>query len=447
MSVLNQQSDNVKIDRSAPTIGAQGTLSSYHQGRVPRLRPSLVQSLEEAALSYLELQLPITLCSPGQKRPIFKGWPTKVWRPEEVEQAFRERGPLNVGLVLGPRSGIIDVECDGPGGEQELLKLFDGTVPVTPLWRSARGPHRLFKWDDQLNKVGNSSVRIGALEIRLGADNRGAHSLLPPSITDGWGRTWGVSLDDCNVPPLPSQVLEKLLATFGRRSLAVESEREMKHSNMKHSNIAVFQNAVFHSTAAKDSQAHSCQAQPAKLSAAAKQAIGRAIDCTLPGAEGHRNRVLFQFARQLKGIPELATADAHSLRPYVEQWHAKALSFISTKDFETTWQDFLVGWERVQFPAGTGPLDEIYKRALCNVPAAASRYKKAAVRNLVAFCCQLQAESGDQPFYLACRAAATVTGISPTTISRYFWKLIYDGFLKLETAGERGRAAEYRYLK
>ena len=75
-----------------------------------------------------------------------------------------------------------------------------------------------------------------------------------------------MSLDDCNVPPLPSQVPEKLLATFGRRSLAVESEREMKHSNMKHSNIAVFQNAVFHSTAAKDSQAHSCQAQPAKLS-------------------------------------------------------------------------------------------------------------------------------------------------------------------------------------
>ena len=156
-----------------------------------------------------------------------------TWTHDEIDAAFQAHGDLNVGLILGPRSGLIDIEIDGPDGDAALLDLFDGDVPVTPMWRSARGPHRLFEWHDDLEQVGKSSVTLGPLEIRLGAHGKGAQSLLPPSTTDGWGRRWSVSLEECSPAPLPGAVLERILASFGGHDcvgVEVGSEAEVRHS-------------------------------------------------------------------------------------------------------------------------------------------------------------------------------------------------------------------------
>jgi hypothetical protein len=40
------------------------------------------------------------------------------------------------------------------------------------------------------------------------------------------------------------------------------------------------------------------------------------------------------------------------LRPYVERWHREALDAIWTKDFTTTWDDFLNARNRIRVPAG-----------------------------------------------------------------------------------------------
>jgi hypothetical protein len=127
---------------------------------------------QEAAHCFLDLGLPITLCRGAKKSPICKGWPLKTWTHDEIDAEFQARGDLNVGVVLGPRSGLIDIEIDGPGQEQALLDQFNGDVPITPMWRSARGPHRLFQWHDDLGRVGRSSITIGPLGIRLGANGR-----------------------------------------------------------------------------------------------------------------------------------------------------------------------------------------------------------------------------------------------------------------------------------
>src|SRR5262249_5512254 len=57
------------------------------------------------------------------------------------------------------------------------------------------------------------------------------------------------------------------------------------------------------------------------------QAIENAILATLPTSEGQRNRCIFRFARHLKGIQSLRNESVAALRPFVEQWHQRALAY------------------------------------------------------------------------------------------------------------------------
>ena len=81
----------------------------------------------------------------GEKRPIGAAWQTKATNDIEVVAGWLKRDRSNVGLLLGPASGVIDVEYDTPGGREQLAAL--GLLDIqTPTWRSARGEHRLFRW-------------------------------------------------------------------------------------------------------------------------------------------------------------------------------------------------------------------------------------------------------------------------------------------------------------
>ena len=469
MSVVNSQF--VSFGFNTSTLGQTGgSVVPRIFSPSPALRPApqLVQKptsdLYEAALEYLAAGFPITLCRPGQKRPFSKSWPTKIWTAAEIAAEFAAQPDLNVGIVLGPRSGIIDLECDGPDGDKELLDLFDGDFPVTPLWHSARGPHRLFTWHDDLAQIGKSSITLGSLEVRLGAGDRGAQSLLPPSLSNGWERKWKVSLADCDPAPLPPGVLRKLLATFGRHSLASQSEESLRHSiavshAVSHHDNDQLGSAVSHAVSHHDNDQlgsavshhpgkHKLgrDSQPTKVAKSnLPTCVEQAIVSTLPGMAGVRNRLILQFARQLKGRPELSRLKVEELKAYVREWHKRALSAIETKDFDVTWQDFVVAWGKVKFPAGQGPLDKIYAAGLKRMPPLAQGYHVPDVRNLIALCCELQRVAGDGTFWLGCRPAGAVLGVSAATANRYLLKLQHDEVLHLITPGKRGRSAEYRY--
>jgi hypothetical protein len=75
----------------------------------------------DAARQYYRIGLPITLCPPGEKKPLGEGWDDKNpgrawqrkrWDPKEIDRAFKVRGDLNVGILFGPSSGLIDIEED-----------------------------------------------------------------------------------------------------------------------------------------------------------------------------------------------------------------------------------------------------------------------------------------------------------------------------------------------
>lgn len=189
-----------------------------------------------------------------------------------------------------------------------------------------------------------------------------------------------------------------------------------------------------------------------KLTDADLDAIARAIRGSQPSEEGQRHRMLFKLARTLKGLPALASAPVGDMRPVVQQWHKLALPAIGTKDFDESWADFVVAWNRVKYPRGA-VVNAILQRAKVAPPApGAERYETAALRLLVNLCHELQAHWGNQPFPLDARTAGELLGVGTMTAWRYLKTLEADDVLALVEVGTRGgkgtarRASTYRYV-
>jgi hypothetical protein len=383
----------------------------------------------EAAREYLSHhRLPITLCRTGEKKPFPNGWADKKWTLPDIDRAFQKCSNLNVGTRLGPAAGIIDFDADSDEAERDLLELFQRDVPVTPTWISFRGQHRLFAWDPRLAAIGAATMHFGALEVRLGTNNRAAHSLLPPSVTDDQQRTWLVSLDECAAPNLPDDVVHKLLQLRDKRRRA--SRKQERHTPCPESSEL--------SASSVSSESSVSSVFPA---------VQIAIAATLPTARGQRHRKIFEFARHLKAIPELSGADAQFLRRFVEEWHRQALPFIATKPFEETWLDFCEGWDKVKFAAGSEPIAALFAQAMRRgTPACAEWYEQPQVRSLVALCRELQKLAGESAFFLDCRTAGRLLSVEHKVAWRWLRLLIREDVLQVVSVGTRHRASEYRYL-
>ena len=140
----------------------------------------------------------------GEKRPVGAAWQTKATGDLTYVNQWLAAGS-NVGLLLGPASGVIDLEFDAAAGREQLSAFGVLDIP-TPTWRSARGEHRLFRWEPWM--PASAVVHADDLEVRIGG--RAAQSVLPPSRhPDGSRYEWIVSPQEVVVASFPAQLLAK----------------------------------------------------------------------------------------------------------------------------------------------------------------------------------------------------------------------------------------------
>lgn len=170
----------------------------------------LTAALEYASRGWLVLPLR------EGKIPRLKAWQKAATTdPEVIRGWWRQWPDSNVGIKLGPDSGIIDVECDSDAAEATLSALFDGTFPLTPTWQSNRGKHRMFRYRPDLPAPDKNGFKVGekerAVEFRTGNGGKGAQSVFPPSRhPSGPLYRWLVSPNDCEVAEIPQIVFAKL---------------------------------------------------------------------------------------------------------------------------------------------------------------------------------------------------------------------------------------------
>ena len=150
-------------------------------------------------------------CPTPGKHPIGAAWHLSATCDEEkVMSWFEEGGNINIGVLLGQKSGIIDIELDDDAAKEAWNSLGLGEI-WTPTYTAGRGPHRLFKWQDGLPPV--AVKKVMGMEFRLGNDGKASQSVLPPSTHHSGAKySWvhGMSPEDVEIADVPEKLLRLL---------------------------------------------------------------------------------------------------------------------------------------------------------------------------------------------------------------------------------------------
>lgn len=166
----------------------------------------------DAALDYAARGWRIVPLHDRAKRPRLTAWQHAASaNPETIRRWLTQCPGANIGVALGPGSNLVDIECDSPEAERDLQRLFGSDLPVTITWKAHRGNHRGFQYRPDL--PGGAVLHFGAVEIRTGNDDKGAQSVLPPSVhPTGVRYEWlpGLSPDDVAVAAIPDVVVARL---------------------------------------------------------------------------------------------------------------------------------------------------------------------------------------------------------------------------------------------
>ena len=171
------------------------------------------------------------------KEPIGLAWGKTRPTEQSIRAMFRSNPGAGVGLRLGPESGIFDIECDGPEGEDSYIKLMGGEIIATLGWSSRRGPHHVFRYDTRLEAYGKSILKLPelpGLEIRIGEKGKQLQSVCPPTVgQDGKPREW----NDCPIIADPPEAMFLFLETVLDAALeraAIQADEAPEREAVRH---------------------------------------------------------------------------------------------------------------------------------------------------------------------------------------------------------------------
>jgi hypothetical protein len=204
----------------------------------------------EAAHRYLALGWsPLCLCPPDHvgvgreharqcdhpgKRPLPDGGTWKRWQAErpstrQLEDWWKAHPNANVGMALGPVSGVVRVDVEGTTGEARLQELSGGDLPETAEFTSGVGRGLLYAIPPGVELRTTSERGEGAhQEVRIQA--KGAQTVLPPSRHQSGRRyEWvvGGSPDQIAPAPAPKWLLDLLAPGRPRESSTPLAEGEL----------------------------------------------------------------------------------------------------------------------------------------------------------------------------------------------------------------------------
>jgi hypothetical protein len=119
----------------------------------------------------------------------------------------------NLGLALGPVSGLIRVDVEGATGEAELLRCSGGDVPATLQFTSGKGRGLLYGIPPGIELCTTAKPLAVGEELRL--QGKGAQTVLPPSRHKSGRRyEWveGRGPDDIDPAPAPGWIIDLMRA-------------------------------------------------------------------------------------------------------------------------------------------------------------------------------------------------------------------------------------------
>jgi hypothetical protein len=154
-------------------------------------------------------------CATPGKHPVEIDWMPHATKDEDTIASWFEKGEAwNIGLPLGPASGVVDTEWDDENSLATAKKF--GLVDAKTLgYSSSRGGHRLWLLAERLISIPKGVKKIGGLEVRFGGGGKQTQSIIPPSrhhsgVTYAWDA--GRSPDDVELLPMPEALVLSVIA-------------------------------------------------------------------------------------------------------------------------------------------------------------------------------------------------------------------------------------------
>lgn len=195
------------------------------------------------ALQYLAKGYSVIPLMPKQKGPKLPGWPTfcnELMRPESVKDFYNKNH--NIGLALGPASGVCAVDIDTD--DEEWLKKIKKLLPESPVKkRGAKGFTAFYKFNGLPSKSVKSDDGTAGIDFL----STGKQTVLPPSVHPmGMNYEWItketlLSFPKGNLPELSETTLDQLLSLFRPRVKKVEEMPEVHYTD---ANIETVQKAL-----------------------------------------------------------------------------------------------------------------------------------------------------------------------------------------------------------
>jgi hypothetical protein len=121
-------------------------------------------------------------CTQPGKHPLWDWHPyqERLPRSTELQLLWARNRHQNVGIILGPVSGLIAIDIDGSAGEQQLLELSGGDLPATLEFTTPEcGRCLLYRWPDTGATLRTFPAEGPGATVRILA--RGSLAIMPPS--------------------------------------------------------------------------------------------------------------------------------------------------------------------------------------------------------------------------------------------------------------------------
>ncbi len=205
------------------------------------------------------------------------------------------------------------------------------------------------------------------------------------------------------------------------------------------------EHSVFTQGVTETAECHSVVSAISALSVTSLS-VDQVLASTQPGATGERNSMLMNLARGLKFNAGLVDTSPPVLREIVRRWYQQALQTIATKDFDTTWADFIHAYERARYPLGENPVDAA---ALTvdphDLPDVAADYSSENTRQVIGLCWAM-AKKNDGKFFLSTHDLAARLKSDAMTVWRLMMMLDHDGVIKCVERGNKRKANRYRWI-
>ncbi len=371
--------------------------------------------------------------TPGKHPRIMGGVHIATTDERKIRRWCKQWPNMNIGIATGKKSGIAVLDFDPRNGGMESMERLvqvHGKLPVDLRVATGGGGYHLYV-AYPIQKIRKSSGEPG---FDLQAD--GKYVVAPPSLhISGKRYEWTSDPLPLVVPELPPKWLEW-----------IQVQGPCYTSYTSDTSYSSYSSDSSHSSERIDCEVAGGQASSVLP---LREYVAEKLSSTLPTGISQRHKKIFRFLHLLKSHPDLKDEPVEAIRPFVEQWHEKALPFIGTKPFTDTWNEALLSWDRVDDRKWItekllneelrGPMPPIINRlGYASDPITVA---------LVCLCRGLQKYHGENPFFLSSRIAGERIGTDHMTASRRLKMLQADGVIELVSEGNLryGQASEYFY--